>query len=105
MLYPCVPSVVTTLSRTASISAITHCRYKQGKPLSILDGVPYAIIDGIDALPYGTTAGTTFVSPMSLSLALARLDASHPRSSQGGLLAPGSSCVRHEIACPLLDST
>lgn len=41
------------------------CRYKQGKPLSCLDGVPYAVIDGIDALPYGTTAGTTFVSALS----------------------------------------
>lgn len=41
------------------------CRYKQGRPLSVLDGVPYTIIDGIDALPYPTTAGTSFVrSPL-----------------------------------------
>ncbi|CAL8466609.1 g6145 [Coccomyxa elongata] len=36
-------------------------RYKQGRPLSVLDGVPYTIIDGIDALPYPTTAGTSFL--------------------------------------------
>ena len=38
-------------------------RYKQGRPLSALDGVPYTVIDGMDALPYPTTAGTTFVRP------------------------------------------
>lgn len=27
----------------------------------MLDGVPYAVIDGIDALPYPTTAGTSYV--------------------------------------------
>jgi hypothetical protein len=36
-------------------------RYRQGSPLSVLDGVPYVVIDGLDALPYPTTAGTTFV--------------------------------------------
>ena len=38
-------------------------RHKQGRPLSALDGVPYTVIDGMDALPYPTTAGTTFVRP------------------------------------------
>ena len=29
--------------------------------MSVLDGVPYVVIDQVDALPYPTTAGTTFV--------------------------------------------
>eukprot|EP00884_Botryococcus_braunii_P016489 jgi/Botrbrau1/3523/Bobra.341_2s0050.1 len=36
-------------------------RYKEGRPLSVLDGVPYTVIDGLDALPYQTTAGTSFL--------------------------------------------
>ena len=41
-------------------------RHKQGRPLSALDGVPYTVIDGMDALPYPTTAGTTFVHALLL---------------------------------------
>jgi len=40
----------------------THSRFAAGKPLSLLDGVPYALIDALDALPYKTTAGTTFLA-------------------------------------------
>ena len=29
----------------------------------MLDGVPYTVIDGMDALPYPTTAGTSYVRP------------------------------------------
>jgi Asp-tRNA(Asn)/Glu-tRNA(Gln) amidotransferase A subunit family amidase len=36
-------------------------RFKQGKPLGPFDGVPVAIKDEVDALPYVTTAGTAFV--------------------------------------------
>lgn len=36
-------------------------RYKQGKPLSPLDGVPVAVKDEFDMLPYGTTVGTSFL--------------------------------------------
>ncbi|XP_024366996.1 fatty acid amide hydrolase isoform X2 [Physcomitrium patens] len=36
-------------------------RYKQGKPLSVLDGVPIAVKDEIDCLPYRTTGGTTWL--------------------------------------------
>lgn len=39
-------------------------RYQAGAPLSVMDGVPYTAIDGLDALPYPTTAGTSFVSPL-----------------------------------------
>ncbi|OVA03745.1 Amidase [Macleaya cordata] len=38
----------------------TH-RYEQGKPISILDGVPIAIKDEIDCMPYPTTGGTTWL--------------------------------------------
>ncbi|MBN2239272.1 MAG: amidase [Dehalococcoidales bacterium] len=37
-------------------------RYKQGKPLSILDGVPIPIKDQFSALPYPTTTGTNFMA-------------------------------------------
>lgn len=36
-------------------------RYKQGKPLSPLDGVPVAVKDEFDMLPYRTSLGTSFL--------------------------------------------
>jgi len=36
-------------------------RIKNGRPLSILDGVPVAVKDEIDMVPYPTTAGTAFL--------------------------------------------
>lgn len=36
-------------------------RYKRKKPLSLLDGVPIAVKDEIDMLPYPTTVGTRFL--------------------------------------------
>lgn len=36
-------------------------RYERGKPLSVLDGVPIAIKDEIDCLPYPTTGGTKWL--------------------------------------------
>ncbi|XP_019157487.1 PREDICTED: fatty acid amide hydrolase-like isoform X2 [Ipomoea nil] len=36
-------------------------RYERGEPLSVLDGVPIAIKDEIDCLPYPTTGGTTWM--------------------------------------------
>ena len=36
-------------------------RIRAGKSLSILDGVPVAVKDEIDVMPYGTTAGTSFL--------------------------------------------
>ena len=36
-------------------------RYQQGKPLSPLDGVPVAVKDEFDMLPYGTSLGTSFL--------------------------------------------
>ncbi|XP_055825645.1 fatty acid amide hydrolase-like isoform X2 [Solanum dulcamara] len=38
----------------------TH-RYQQGEPLSVLDGVPIAIKDEIDCMPYPTTGGTKWM--------------------------------------------
>lgn len=37
-------------------------RYRQGKPLSVLDGVPIAVKDEIDCLPYPTTGGSTWIA-------------------------------------------
>ncbi|CAI9780508.1 unnamed protein product [Fraxinus pennsylvanica] len=36
-------------------------RYEQGKPLSVLDGVPIALKDEIDCMPYPTTGGTKWL--------------------------------------------
>ncbi|KAG5046021.1 hypothetical protein JHK86_015427 [Glycine max] len=36
-------------------------RYQRGEPISVLDGVPVAIKDEIDCLPYPTTGGTTWL--------------------------------------------
>lgn len=49
---------VDDILRQATNSTI---RYKQGKQLSALDGVPIAIKDEIDSLPYPTTGGTKWL--------------------------------------------
>lgn len=42
-------------------AAESAARYKKGQPLSVLDGVPFAVKDEIDCLPYATTGGTTWL--------------------------------------------
>lgn len=42
-------------------------RLSEGKPLSIFDGVPVAVKDEFDMLPYGTTVGTTFLGKQPVS--------------------------------------
>lgn len=42
-------------------AAESAARYKKGQPLSVLDGVPIAVKDEIDCLPYATTGGTTWL--------------------------------------------
>jgi Asp-tRNA(Asn)/Glu-tRNA(Gln) amidotransferase A subunit family amidase len=36
-------------------------RFRAGRPLGMLDGVPVAVKDEVDQLPYGTTVGTSFL--------------------------------------------
>ena len=36
-------------------------RHRAGRPLSLLDGVPVAVKDEVDQMPYGTTVGTRFL--------------------------------------------
>ena len=36
-------------------------RHRAGRPLSVLDGVPVAVKDEVDQIPYGTTVGTSFL--------------------------------------------
>lgn len=36
-------------------------RLRDGRPLSLLDGVPLAVKDEVDQTPYGTTGGTSFL--------------------------------------------
>ena len=67
-------------------------RIKNGKPLSILDGVPVAIKDELDQTPYGTTVGTRF-----LGKSPARNDATVvARLRQAGALLIGKTNM-HEI--------
>src|SRR5690606_3673967 len=42
-------------------AAASAARWKAGAPLSVLDGVPVAIKDEIDQVPYPTTVGTAFL--------------------------------------------
>ncbi|XP_057815301.2 fatty acid amide hydrolase isoform X2 [Cryptomeria japonica] len=42
-------------------AAESTSRYKRGEPLSVLDGVPIAVKDEIDCLPYPTTGGTKWL--------------------------------------------
>jgi Asp-tRNA(Asn)/Glu-tRNA(Gln) amidotransferase A subunit family amidase len=42
-------------------------RWKAGKPLSIFDGVPVAVKDEVDMVPYGTTFGTSFLGKTPVS--------------------------------------
>ena len=43
-------------------AAASAQRWAAGRPLSPLDGVPFAVKDSVDALPYPTTAGTAFMA-------------------------------------------
>jgi len=42
-------------------------RWKDGRPLSILDGVPVAVKDEVDMVPYPTTVGTSFLGKVPVS--------------------------------------
>ncbi len=42
-------------------------RFEAGKPLSILDGVPVAVKDEIDQVPYPTTVGTRFLGKTAVN--------------------------------------
>lgn len=42
-------------------------RWKAGKPLSIFDGVPVAVKDEVDMVPYGTTFGTKLLGKTPVS--------------------------------------
>ena len=56
-----LPSLLLASSTWLKSHLLPVRRFREGRPLSLLDGVPYSVIDGLDALPYRTTAGTTFV--------------------------------------------
>lgn len=44
------------------LAAASSQRWQAGRPLSPLDGVPFAVKDMVDALPYPTTCGTAFLA-------------------------------------------
>ncbi|KAL4419344.1 hypothetical protein ABPG75_002647, partial [Micractinium tetrahymenae] len=46
--------------RLRQLAAASTQRWAEGRPLSPLDGVPFAVKDCVDALPYPTTGGTGF---------------------------------------------
>jgi Asp-tRNA(Asn)/Glu-tRNA(Gln) amidotransferase A subunit family amidase len=47
----------------AQAAAATE-RYAAGKSLSVFDGVPYVVKDCLDALPYETSCGTSFMGKL-----------------------------------------
>ncbi|KAK1299811.1 Fatty acid amide hydrolase [Acorus calamus] len=49
---------VEDILRQATVSTL---RYKEGKPISVLDGVLIAVKDEIDCMPYPTTGGTKWL--------------------------------------------
>lgn len=49
------------MSKCKGLTANGDDRYQERKVLSVLDGVPYAVKDMYDALPYQTTCGTTYM--------------------------------------------
>jgi Asp-tRNA(Asn)/Glu-tRNA(Gln) amidotransferase A subunit family amidase len=53
-----------TLKSNAPQAAASTARYAAGRPLSVLDGVPYAVKDAIDAYAFKTGSGTTFLGDM-----------------------------------------
>lgn len=42
-------------------AAASTSRYAAAAPLGVLDGVPFAVKDNLDALPYPTSCGTSFM--------------------------------------------
>jgi Asp-tRNA(Asn)/Glu-tRNA(Gln) amidotransferase A subunit family amidase len=67
-------------------------RLSAGQPLSLLDGVPVAVKDEVDQVPYGTTVGTSF---------LGRTPATEDATVVGRLRAAGALLIgktnMHEI--------
>jgi Asp-tRNA(Asn)/Glu-tRNA(Gln) amidotransferase A subunit family amidase len=45
-------------------AAAATARYAEGSSLSVFDGVPYVVKDGLDALPYETSFGTSFMGKL-----------------------------------------
>jgi Asp-tRNA(Asn)/Glu-tRNA(Gln) amidotransferase A subunit family amidase len=70
-----IKAIETSNSSTPALRAIIACRkddvmnqaamsaarYREGRPLSVFDGVPVAVKDELDMLPYPTTVGTKFL--------------------------------------------
>jgi Asp-tRNA(Asn)/Glu-tRNA(Gln) amidotransferase A subunit family amidase len=58
------PPVGATHSCIAAQAAASAVRYAAGAPLSVLDGVPFAVKDAVDAFPLRTGHGTSFLGDM-----------------------------------------
>lgn len=67
-------------------------RWRAGRPLSALDGVPVAVKDELDQTPYSTTVGTRFLgnAPADKDATVVR------RLREAGALLIGKACM-HEI--------
>ena len=73
---PLKPMVEWDSKEILKQAEISTKRFEKGKPLGILDGVPVAVKDEIDLLPYKTMAGTRFytkTTPLQDSTAVSRL--------------------------------
>ena len=89
---PLKPMVEWDSKEILKQAEISTKRFEKGKPLGILDGVPVAVKDEIDLLPYKTMAGTRFytkTTPLQDSTAVSRL-------RRAGALMVGKSSM-HEL--------
>ncbi|KAK9834816.1 hypothetical protein WJX81_000884 [Elliptochloris bilobata] len=77
-------------------AAESSARYKAGKPLSALDGVPYAVKDDTDALPYSTTGGTTYMASIRMVTRDAALVASMRET--GAMMIGKTAMVEHGLS-------
>jgi Asp-tRNA(Asn)/Glu-tRNA(Gln) amidotransferase A subunit family amidase len=86
------PFIAVNEGNVMSQARASAQRWKDKKPLSVLDGVPVAVKDEVDMVPYPTTVGTSF-----LGRAPARQDATVvARLRMAGALLLGKANM-HEI--------
>lgn len=66
---------VLVVFRVLMTAVSERSRYAAGKPLSVLDGVPFAVKDLMDALPCPTGAGTAYLASTCAKLCPSTPDA------------------------------
>ena len=83
-------SVEPALVRRAAAEASR--RYEAGAPLSPLDGVPFAVIDAVDAVGHATTAGSAILAARRGGVARADAPAVAALRAAGAVLLGKANC-------------